>query len=266
MAETYSYTQTQWNTGDPITQEKMNKIENGIASAHSAASTNSSDIGAVQNTVSAINTSVQNNASAIQSLQTTVSTIGQNSDQGAKAWTQVREAIQMTGDVVTKSLNTRIGDTETSISNLRTEIQDAHRGNVVNDTLDKRFDDVDSRISEYNTAINIINDKFATAKNSNTYAIDYGSVDDRLEADEERIKTVQGILDDARQSTAFNRKKESDILDRSYGTLDARLEDGEGRIVAIQTELSNAHESTALGKTGNEAYSSIDERFEAIKC
>jgi len=35
--------------------------------------------------------------------------------------------------------------------------------------------------------------------------------------------------------------------------------------VAIQTELTNAHESTALGKTGVNAYGSIDARFEAIE-
>ena len=265
MAQTYSYTKTSWNTGDPITQEKMNKIEDGIANAHSAATTNSQTIDSVQSTVSTVDTRSSNNATAIQNLQVVVSGIGQNSDQGVKAWTQVREAIEMNGDTVTKSLNRRISDTETSIGNLRTEIQDAHRANVVNDTLDNRFDDLDSRISEYNTAIGIINDKFASAKNSNTYAMDYGSVDDRLEADEERIKAVQTILDDAKQSTAFDRKKESAILDNSYSSLDARLEDGESRIVAIQTELSNAHESTALGKTGNSAYGSIDERFEAIE-
>jgi hypothetical protein len=37
------------------------------------------------------------------------------------------------------------------------------------------------------------------------------------------------------------------------------------RFNTIEDELSAAHESTALGKTGQDAYGSLDARFEAIE-
>jgi len=43
----------------------MNKIEAGIANAHSAATTNSQNIGNVQNLVNSVSTAVSNNSSAI---------------------------------------------------------------------------------------------------------------------------------------------------------------------------------------------------------
>ena len=124
--------------------------------------------------------------------------------------------------------------------------------------MDKRFDDIDNNLSSFNTNFQIINDKFTTASNSSVFG-NYGSVDERLEADETKINDLRTEVNDAHQSTAFERTSSP------YASLDARLEDGEGRIVAIQTELSNAHESTALGKTGASAYGSIDARFEAIE-
>ena len=39
-----AYSKQTWSTGDPITQEKMNHIEDGIADAHSAASAATSDV------------------------------------------------------------------------------------------------------------------------------------------------------------------------------------------------------------------------------
>jgi len=34
-----AYTGTTWNSGDPITQDRMNKIEKGIEDAHNLAAT-----------------------------------------------------------------------------------------------------------------------------------------------------------------------------------------------------------------------------------
>ena len=49
-----AYSVTNWNTGDPITQEKMNKIEQGIANATSTADSNSTNISAINSSLSNI--------------------------------------------------------------------------------------------------------------------------------------------------------------------------------------------------------------------
>ena len=260
-----AYTKTQWNAGDPITLERMLHIEQGIADAHSANQTNATNIGSLESTIGTITSDVSTAKGDIQALQQSQSDNTTFGKEGHAAWTHISGAVQIASGtpeqgnlVYSKTLNTRFSDVETLAGILQTEINDAHRGNVVNDSLDKRFDDIDSNLSSFNTNFQIINDKFTTASNSSVFG-NYGSVDERLEADETKINDLRTEVNDAHQSTAFKRTSSP------YASLDARLEDGEGRIVAIQTELNNAHESTALGKTGINAYDSIDARFEAIE-
>ena len=260
-----AYTKTQWNAGDPITQERMLHIEQGIADAHSANYTNASDIDSLESAVGTMVSDISTAKGDIQALQQSQADNSTYGKEGHAAWTQISGAVQIASGtpeqgnlVYSKTLNTRFSDVETLAGILQTEINDAHRGTVINDSLDKRFDDIDSNLSSFNTNFQIINDKFTTASNSSIFG-NYGSVDIRLEEDEIKIRDLRTEVNDAHQSTAFERTSSP------YASLDARLEDGEGRIVAIQTELSNAHESTALGKTGASAYGSIDARFEAIE-
>ena len=260
-----AYTKTQWNAGDPITQERMLHIEQGIADAHSANYTNASDIDSLESAVGTMVSDISTAKGDIQALQQSQSDNSTYGKEGHAAWTQISGAVQIASGtpeqgnlVYSKTLNTRFSDVETLAGILQTEINDAHRGTVINDSLDKRFDDIDNNLSSFNTNFQIINDKFTNASNSSVFG-NYGSVDERLEADETKINDLRTEVNDAHQSTAFERTSSP------YASLDARLEDGEGRIVAIQTELSNAHESTALGKTGANAYGSIDARFEAIE-
>lgn len=56
-----AYTKTTWNTGDPITQDRMNHIEDGIAAAQSTAD------GAVKPTDSVI-TNLTNNVSSLTTI------------------------------------------------------------------------------------------------------------------------------------------------------------------------------------------------------
>jgi hypothetical protein len=72
-----AYTGTPWNSGDPITQDRMNKIEKGIEDAHSSstaaankaneaktkADTNAEKIGNLETAVGNLQTKVTQNAS-----------------------------------------------------------------------------------------------------------------------------------------------------------------------------------------------------------
>ena len=251
-----AYTKTQWNTGDPITQERMNHIEDGISDAHDGMSSLSTSVSSMNDTVDSIDTDLTTAKNNIAQLQRDVATIGQNSAAGTKAWAQVSDAIEMSGDVVTKSLAQRFSNAEALITSVSSEVSAARRGQT---DLVTKIEQIDANISTLSGGITSINNTFAEASNSAIFDGDYGSVDARMEADEIKIRDLRIEMADTHQSTAFDR------VSAPYGSLDARLEDGEGRIVAIRTELDNAHESTALNKTGANAYGSIDDRFEAIE-
>ena len=250
-----AYTQTTWEVGDAITKERMTKIENGIAEAHSSNSTNASNIASLGDTVSTMSTDVSDAKSDIQALQTDVAQIGQSASQGTQAWTYVREAMQFDGDTVTKSLNARIGEDEGYISSLQTEVQAARRDKT---DLVTKITDIDTRISGLAGSITTINNKFTDASMSSRYG-QYNSIEDRLDADETRIyqnttklnsveaeiveargvngsllkdrfETIEGKLDAANASTAKN---------QTYGSLDARLEDIESEIVTARGGQNN---------------------------
>ena len=258
-----AYTKTTWNTGDPITQERMNKIEQGIFDAHSTGSTNTSNIANMETTLETATSDISNAKGAIEQLQRDVSSFVSQSREGQAAWAQVSDAVQIASGtpaegnlVYSKTLSGRFEDVEGGVRDLRIEVQDAHRSTT--DTLDKRLDDIDSVTSQQNTAIGVINDKFASAKFSSRYG-DYPTVEARLEAGEDRVVALQNELSQAHQSNAYDR------VNDPYASIDARFEDSEGRINDIRSEIDAAHESTALNKTGNSAYNTLDERFEAIE-
>ena len=251
-----AYTKTQWNTGDPITQERMNHIEDGISDAHDGMSSLSTSVSSMNDTVESIDTDLVTAKNDITQLKRDVATIGQNSAAGTKAWAQVSDAIEMSGDVVTKSLAQRFSNAEALITSVSSEVSAARKGQT---DLVTKIEQIDTNISALSGGITSINNTFAEASNSAIFDGNYGSVDARMEADEIKIRDLRIEMADTHQSTAFDR------VSAPYGSLDARLEDGESRIVAIRTELDNAHESTALNKTGANAYGSIDDRFEAIE-
>ena len=231
-----AYTKTQWNTGDPITQERMNHIEDGISDAHSMASTNNSNVSNLETIVGTLNSDVSGAKQDIQALQRDVSTIGQNSALGAKAWTQVSGAITMNGDTVTKSLNMRFSEAETKIQSAQTEISSARKGKTA---LIDKIDEMDSDRSSLWGSIGSINTTFNEASNSAEYGINHGSVRARLEYDENKLHDMEDEIKNAHSSDAFNRKYKSSVLDDSFLTLDARFEEGESRIVALETVSGN---------------------------
>jgi len=177
---------------------------------------------------------------------------------GQKAWSQIKPAIELSNDetVVLKSLNERLTDIETintnqgtAISSLNTQVTNAYKGQgSLLGALNYLEDKIDIN------AGNITNLEEAKG--------DYDTLRLRLNAEDTKIYNLETEIGNAHQSTAFTR---TTAAGNPFDSLDARLEEGESRIVALQTELNDAHASTALGKTGANAYGSIDARFEAIE-
>ena len=260
----HTYNPTTWNTGDPITQNRMQNIEEGIDNAYRDISTVNSTVSGLNTTVSALQIDVGGAQSDVDALQRDVAAIGTYGKEGHAAWDQVSAVVDIASGtpeqgnlIYTKSLKQVIDNIDAKASSTASEVTAARKGKT---NLVTKIDDIESTISGLSGGITSINDKFASASNSSIYG-NFGSVDARLEADETYIKALQIEVVDTHESTVFNRTDST----TPYTSLDARLEDGEGRIVALQTEIANAHESTALNKTGANAYGSIDARFEAIE-
>ena len=73
-----AYTKNEWEVGGPITLEKMERIENGIANAHSANAATDSTVGQLSTTVSGFDTRIQNNTTNIGYIRDDVSALQQN--------------------------------------------------------------------------------------------------------------------------------------------------------------------------------------------
>ena len=243
MAQTYQ--RTNWVSGDPITQERMNNIETGIEEALGM----SSNIELAQGTASDALTRANTNSSRLSSAEQTIANLQSAfSTQGAlgeEAMTQIHQATD-SNDPVYDNLDSRftaIEDAATQEATYRRATSDAVNEAKRNsaDSLVKRFQDVESNVSTLESAYNSLNTTITNAGNG-------GSLSGRLTADEARIKTVEDEILDAHGTNG------------TYGSLDNRFN-------IIQNELSAAHESAAFEKTtalGN-AYASLDARFEAIE-
>lgn len=248
-----AYQKHTWAVGEPITQERMNAIENAL---NKEANTNDVQDSNINNLTSTVQAADQKATQALAAVND--ATLQQNMLSGQKAWSQIKPAIELSSDetVVLKSLNERLTDIETintnqgtSISSLNTQVTNAYKGQgSLLGALNYLEDKIDIN------AGNITNLEEAKG--------DYDTLRLRLNAEDTKIYNLETEIGNAHQSTAFTR---TTAAGNPFESLDARLEEGESRIVALQSELNDAHASTALGKTGANAYGSIDARFEAIE-
>ena len=262
-----AYTQTQWQTGDPITQSRLMKIEDGIAAAQSTAD------GALKPSDSQF-TSVVTKVNTLQSvvgetdnegLRRQVIDLGTRVDQaagdnspGVKAFNQIIAATT-SNDPAYENLDTRftaIESKDTSQDALIQAVSDsidaAKRTGVSNDTLKARFEAVET------TATTLIN-----GYNSMTQSlINAGGVDEtgHQQTLADRLNAIDGGAHPERTlPNVIAEITAAHGTNNTHGTLD-------NRFTTIETELNNAHSSTALASNGvDKSYASIDARFEAIE-
>ena len=189
-----AYTKTQWNSGDPITQERMNKIEKGIEDAHKL----ESSINSAASTANAAASAANTNTGKITALETTVSnlqtTVAQEASFGQEAMTQIHAATD-SNDPAYENLDSRFTAIETAAATEKTyreatsdSVNEAKRNSA--DSLVKRFQDVESNVSTLESAYNSLNTTITNAGNG-------GSLSSRLNNDEARIKTVEDEILDA---------------------------------------------------------------------
>ena len=110
-----AYTKHPWTTREPITQEKMNHIEDGINDAHTGLSARytKSEIDSI---VSDINDDIANAQGTADDALSIANTADGKTAAGNRAWTYVSAAMEIEDGEVTKSLKTRLEEDERTIS------------------------------------------------------------------------------------------------------------------------------------------------------
>ena len=225
-----AYTRTNWNVGDPITQEKMNKIEQGIVDASSMAESNKTDITTAKDDIGNLQTTASNLNQAVANAQSTASTALSATAAGNNAWTYVSGAMtfdQETGEV-TKNLATRFTEDESNIASattniglLHTEItsargQKVHVGNSAQaNNLKEKLDDMDTQISINKGAISSAQQDYNNAKGT------YNNLQARLDANDTAFGALKTEVENARDT---------------YGDVDARFDADETRIGNLESD------------------------------
>jgi len=217
----------------------MNKIEQGILDAHTGLATAEENIRNASGRMDGLERRIGTNEGDIVTLRTSISTMGTNATDGSKAWTQVSGAITMNGDVVTQSLNDRIGAIETKQNTMQIEITNAHRDN--GDSLVKRFEADERDIGTAFGAINSLNNDYDEAAGG------HESLKIRLDSDETRIGTNETNISALRTEIVQGRGDNGTSLD--------------DRFDAIELQLTNAKRSSPKNYT----FESVNLRFEELE-
>lgn len=271
-----AYQPYEWNTGDPITQEKMRRIENGIADAHSLA-----DL--AQSTADYAKTTADANTQSIETISDQSATALREArdaknatEAGQKAWTQVAGAITIdptTGEVI-KNLATRLNEISedantkieavSSIANsasdritlLNTEITAARSGQS---NLKAKIDSMDTEISLAQGAVTSIQDDYDAAKgNFGSLTLRLGAIDgnpatmpaaayDALVAAGGRLGTIENELSNARgQNADLDARLDAiESTTGSLGTDTVKYTDVKNNLTSTDT---NKPLSAAMGK------------------
>ena len=247
-----AYSQQSWNTGDPITQEKMRKIEKGIYDAHVTADSSSNSVTNLNAALSELSTTVGNLASSIQQAQIDITAAQESTSAGTKAWTQIVPLIEFEADGTTikKNLATRITTDESHINdnaNLIATVQgwitDAQSvGGQVYDSINARFKNAESlaeRIGEINRLItNVTNTANSTAQTiSPTNGRSFADRLTSMDANQVPTRTLISIIEEIENAHVSAQN------DTTYSNIDARLEADELSLNTHASQIGALDES-----------------------
>lgn len=264
-----AYTPYMWVTGDPITQEKMRHIEEGITDAASVAD-------------SAFNQSVeakslaQTNKSKIDQVETTANQAIIDASQamtatteGANAWSQIKPLMQFDPDTngilvslqgylenMRETLESSINATDSIARDAASKAALANTEVVTArntfSTLDERLDSIDSTVSIIQSAATSINEVYNQAKgNYNSLALRLTALDGNPElatvVEGGRVGVLEAEINAAR-STYANLNLRLNAIEASAGTIDSntvKYTDVKNNLTSIDTDKPL---SAAMGK------------------
>ena len=250
-----AYSKQSWNTGDPITQERMRTIEQGIYDAHVIAGEAQTLVNNTSDNLTALTATIESIQAVANRADRTAEQAALDASTGTKAWTYLRPAMEVEivdgKEVVTTSLATRLSTMQTYINqnagainttqswitsaqSVGGMVYDEEQGIYKNaESLAERIGEINRLIAQANntanTAIQILNPTNGTAIIDRLTSIDNNTTPTRT------LPNVIEELDAAHVSTANG---------TTYNNVDARLEADEATINSHTTKISALEDNT----------------------
>ena len=224
---TYQFNAQKWVPGQPITQDRMNEIEQELAQLSQWASADDTSITQLNSSLSDVDTLMTNISNIANQASTKAEAAATSAAEGHAAWTQLTNAgvtwteENVSGKTLANLFEERdaaITDVETqattnknNITVLQNNVNGAKRQGVANDTLASRFADVENIAQANAGAIDTLNN--ASGSNYNTLAERLAAIDDN--------KLITTPLPNVSKEVADARGTDSN--NDPYLTLSARL-------------------------------------------
>ena len=231
-----AYSQHNWTTGEPITQERMNHIEEGIAAIDNTASEAQSTATTAQQNVSTLSTTVQNISSTAQRALTTAERAEQSTVAGTNAWTQIRGVITIDPDTntVSKSLSQVINGITDSLASTDTiakqarddissAIQTSNFGDATVSTFKGKIENIIAQVNTNKNQIGSVVNEISAARSRSGHE-PFLNLQERMNSEYTEFNDFKTSIEDAYKSAAYS---------QDYITLDARLEADENRIIDL---------------------------------
>ena len=271
-----TYSNSTWSTGDPITQERMNKIETGINQVTQDVIKVDANADALYDSIAEIDTIARNagtTASNAQTLAQSVSNelpaIDQKASHGESAYSALSAGITefnapsmgLLMNTIKTYINTENSTQNSTISSHTTDIG-ALQGVIQNAIIATRnnavvasspIETLAARILNLYDTIGAVDSRVTTIGQNTNDTADmirnekYSSRLDALDGGKETVysgKTVPEInqeLNDAHTSTAIKTNNQDTV----YNSLDERLEASESKLVTVENEVVTARGSSA---------------------
>lgn len=265
-----------WQSGEPITQEKMRHIEEGIAAAQGTANTSSNRADDAWNKADSVSSNVNSISTIANRAEDKADQALRDVGDGKKAWVQIAGVVTIDPNTqeITKNLATYLNENkqevltkaETAISTansasgrvdlLNTEITGARKGAT---NLQAKMDSVDTAISLLEGAITTIQQNYSSAKGNQTdlnrrlNAIDGNpplinvSEYDALVAAGGRVGKLETEITNAR-GTYTDVDARLDAMETATGTLDSNVVKYSDVQNVLTAEDTNKPLSAAKGK------------------
>lgn len=241
------YTAWQWEVQQPITQERMNNIEEGILGAYGNNDINATNIDTLDGRLNSLNSDVDGIRQSVQNLVASNQSSTTQLAHGEQAWVYVKETLiykDNTEQTVSKTLADRLNEMIGNISTADGKGQSAL--NEINEVKSYKSSaqSLKAIAEDYDSQIGGILSQIRDA----TTAVGHDYLQAHFLFNESQISSLitrMGLVEDNLDGAKIENK---------YANLKQRFE-------AIEGILTAALDSTAK----NDTFASVDERFEAIE-
>ena len=231
-----AYSQHTWTTGEPITQERMNHIEQGIGAIDSTASEAQSTATTAKQNVSSLSEQVEGVSDTASRALRIAEQARQDTAAGTNAWTQIKGVITIdpNTNTVSKSLSQVINGITDALAStdsiakkarddISSAIQTSNFGDATVSTFKGKIENIIAQVNTNKEQIGSVVSEISTAR-SRSGREPFLNLQARMNSEYTEFSDFKTSIEDAYKSAAYS---------QDYTTLDARLEADENRIIDL---------------------------------